>query len=309
MITFLSGGTGTPKLLRGMQKVVDRHEISVVVNTAEDIWISGNHISPDLDTVMYLFAGVLNTDTWWGLRDDTFISHEEVIRLGVEEFIAIGDRDRAVHIARAKMLKDGMRLTNITRNLCDRFGVRENVLPMTDTEVTTKVKTELGLIHYQDYWVRARGQMGIQEIVRTSKEPAKTTEEVLQAIEASDTIVIGPSNPITSISPILECDGIPSAIREKYVIAVSPFIGNAPVSGPAAALMKAVGFEATSKGTLDCYRDLVDLFIQDLRDPVEVPGAVRLDTLMTNEEKSLALAKEILQIINASEPPAFHDRG
>ena len=144
MITFLSGGTGTPKLLRGMQKVMDRHEISVMVNTAEDIWISGNHISPDLDTVMYLFAGVLNTDTWWGIRNDTFTTHEEITRMGLDEFIAIGDRDRAVHIARGDMLRDGMRLTNITKNLCDRFGVRENVLPMSDTEVTTRVKTESG---------------------------------------------------------------------------------------------------------------------------------------------------------------------
>ena len=309
MITFFSGGTGTPKLLRGMQNVMDRHEISVVVNTAEDIWISGNHISPDLDTVMYLFAGILNTDLWWGLRDDTFISHEEVIRLGIEEFLTIGDRDRAVHIARAKMLRDSMRLTNITRNLCDRFGVRENVLPMTDTEVTTQVRTELGLIHYQDYWVRARGQIGIQEIVRTSKEPPRVTEEALEAIEASDAIVIGPSNPITSITPILECDGITSAIRDKFVIAVSPFIGDAPVSGPAAALMKAAGFEPSSKGTLDCYKDVVDLFIQDLRDPVEVNGAVRLDTLMTDEEKSVALAKAILQIIGACERPASRNRG
>ena len=304
MITFLSGGTGTPKLLRGMQKVMDRHEISVVVNTAEDIWISGNHISPDLDTVMYLFAGVLNTDTWWGLRDDTFTSHNEVTRLGIEEFITIGDRDRAVHIARAKMMREGMRLTNVTRILCDRFGVRENVLPMTDTEVTTQVKTELGLIHYQDYWVRARGQIGIQEIVRTSKDAPQTTEEVLEAIDASDAIVIGPSNPITSITPILECDGIRSAIRDKFVIAVSPFIDDAPVSGPAAALMRAAGFESTSKGTRDCYGSVVDLFIQDTRDPVDVNGALRLDTLMTDEEKSVELAKEILRIAGTCERPA-----
>ncbi len=208
MITFLSGGTGTPKLLRGMQKVMDRHEISVVVNTAEDIWISGNHISPDLDTVMYLFSGILNTDTWWGLRDDTFTTHGEIEKLGIEEFITIGDRDRAVHIARGKMLREGMRLTNATKNLCDRFGVREDVLPMTDTEVTTRIKTDIGLIHYQDYWIRARGNLEIREVVRCSAEPPQTTEEVLQAIEASDVVVIGPSNPITSITPILECGGL-----------------------------------------------------------------------------------------------------
>ena len=298
MITFLSGGTGTPKLLRGMQKVMDRHEISVVVNTAEDIWISGNHISPDVDTVMYLFAGVLNTDTWWGIRNDTFTTHEEITRIGPEEFITIGDRDRAVHIARGNMLRDGMRLTNITRTLCDRFGVRENVLPMTDSEVTTKVKTGLGLIHYQEYWVRSKGKIQIEDVVRCSKTPPESTEEVLQAVDASDVVVIGPSNPITSITPILECKGLKDAIMEKFVIAVSPFIGDAPVSGPAAALMKASGFEATSAGTAACYRDIVDLFIQDIRDPIEVKDAVRLDTLMTGEEKSIELAEKILHLAN-----------
>lgn len=297
MITFLSGGTGTPKLLRGVQKVMDRHEISVVVNTAEDIWISGNHISPDLDTVMYLFAGTLNTDTWWGLRDDTFTTHNELVQMGLEEFITIGDRDRAVHIARGNMLRDGMRLTNITKNLCDRFGVRENVLPMTDTEVTTRVKTDLGLIHYQEYWVRSRGQIQIEDVVRCSKTTPQSTEEVIQAVEASDAVVIGPSNPITSITPILECQGIKEAMEDKFVIAVSPFIGNTPVSGPAAALMRASGFEPSSAGTAACYRDVIDLFIQDIRDKAEVPGAVRLDTLMVNEDKSLELALEIQGII------------
>ncbi|MFA5253946.1 MAG: 2-phospho-L-lactate transferase [Methanoregula sp.] len=302
MITFLSGGTGTPKLLRGVQKVMDRHEISVVVNTAEDIWISGNHISPDVDTVMYLFAGVLNTDTWWGLRDDTFTTHEEILKLGLGEYIAIGDRDRAVHIARGNMLRDGQRLTNITRTLCDRFGVRENVLPMTDTEVTTRVKTELGLIHYQEYWVRSKGRIQIEDVVRCSKIPPESTEEVIQAVEASDAVVIGPSNPITSITPILECSGIREAMAEKFVIAVSPFIGDTPVSGPAAALMKASGYEATSAGTAQCYGDLVDLFVQDERDPVKIDGAVRFDTLMTGEEKSIELAKNVLRLARQQGP-------
>lgn len=300
MITFLSGGTGTPKLLRGMQKVMDRHEIAVIVNTAEDIWISGNHISPDIDTVMYLFAGILNTDTWWGIRNDTFTTHDETMKLGFDEFIGIGDRDRAVHIARGEMLRNGMRLTNVTTILCERFGVRENVLPMTDTEVTTQVKTDLGLIHFQDYWVRARGKIEIQEVVRSFDEPPVTTPEALEAIEASDAIVIGPSNPITSILPILACDGLKAAIQDKIVVAVSPFIGDAPVSGPAAALMKAAGFEASSIGTFNCYGGLTDVFVQDIRDPVDVSHSVRFDTLMVDEDKSVALAKEILRLIGDS---------
>ena len=297
MITFLSGGTGTPKLLRGMQKVMDRHEISVIVNTAEDIWISGNHISPDVDTVMYLFAGILNTDTWWGVRNDTFTTHDEITRLGVDEFIAIGDMDRAVHIARGEMMRNGMRLTNATKILCDRFGVRENVLPMTDTEVTTQVRTELGLIHFQEYWIRAKGKIEIQEVLRNFTVPPVATEEGLAAIEASDAVVIGPSNPITSILPILSCDGMTDALKDKFVIAVSPFIGEEPISGPAGALMRAAGFEPGSIGTFNCYGGLVDLFVQDIRDPVEVEHSVRFDTLMTDEEKSVALAREIIELV------------
>ena len=296
MITFLSGGTGTPKLLRGMQKVMDRHEISVIVNTAEDIWISGNHLSPDLDTVMYLFAGILNTDTWWGIRNDSFTTHEEIARLGIDEFIAIGDKDRAVQIARGEMIRNGVRLTNATKILCDRFGVRECVLPMTDTEVTTQVKTDLGLIHFQEYWVRAKGKIEIHQVVRSFNEPPVATEEVLEVIGASKAVVIGPSNPITSISPILACEGIKTALSDKLVIAVSPFIGNIPISGPAGALMQAAGFEPSSRGTINCYEGIADIFIQDIRDPTEVSNSVRFDTLMVNEEKSVAFAQEILHL-------------
>ena len=298
MITFLSGGTGTPKLLRGMQKVMARHEIAVIVNTAEDIWISGNHISPDIDTVMYLFAGILNTDTWWGVRNDTFTTHDEAMRLGFDEYIAIGDRDRAVHIARGEMLKNGMRLTNVTKVLCERFGMRETVLPMTDREVTTRVMTDSGLIPFQEYWIRAKGKIDIRKVVRTYDVPPMATEEVLTTIEASDAVVIGPSNPITSISPILSCDGMRPALKDKFVVAVSPFIGHAPVSGPAGALMEAAGYEPSAIGTFNCYGGIPDVFVQDIRDEVEVIHSVRFDTLMTDEDKSIAFARDILSLID-----------
>ena len=297
MITFLSGGTGTPKLLRGMQKVMDRHEIAVIVNTAEDIWISGNHISPDIDTVMYLFAGILNTDTWWGVRNDTFTTHDETTRLGIDEFIAVGDRDRAVHIARGELMRNGMRLTNATKILCERFGVRETVLPMTDTEVTTQVVTDLGLIHFQEYWIRAKGKIDIQKVVRSYDVPPVATEEVLTTIEASDAVVIGPSNPITSILPILSCEGLKPALKEKFVVAVSPFIGHAPVSGPAGALMEAAGYDPSAIGTFNCYDGIPDIFVQDIRDDVEVSHSVRFDTLMTDEDKSVAFARDVLSLI------------
>ena len=298
MITFLSGGTGTPKLLRGMLDLLEERDIAVIVNTAEDIWLSGNHLSPDVDTVMYLVAGVLNTDRWWGIRDDTYITHDLLARLGIEEFIAVGDRDRAVHVARGEMLRGGMRLTEATKALCERLGVRATVLPMTDSPVTTYVKTRQGEMHFQEYWVKHRGALAIEGVVRRSREPPVATPEVIAAIEASDAVVIGPSNPVTSISPILECAGVREALRRhRRVIAVSPFIGDAPVSGPAATLMRASGREPSSVGTYGLYEDFVDVFIQDIRDPVEIEGALRLDTLMVYRGKSLDLAKSIVTLI------------
>jgi LPPG:FO 2-phospho-L-lactate transferase len=297
MITFLSGGTGTPKLLRGMRELLDERDIAVVVNTAEDMWLSGNHLSPDVDTVMYLFAELLDTSKWWGIRDDTYITHDLLARLGIEEFIAVGDRDRAVHVARGEMLRNGMSLTEATAALCKRFNVRAAVLPMTDSEVTTYVQTERGEMHFQEYWVKHRGDVAIEGVVRRYREPPAATPEVLAAIEESDAVVVGPSNPVTSISPILECAGVREALREKRVIAVSPFIGDSPVSGPAAALMRAFGKEPSSAGTCSLYEDFVDIFIQDSRDPVGIENALRFDTLMVNRGRSLALARNILTLI------------
>jgi len=297
MIAFLSGGTGTPKLLRGMRLHRKDRDLAVVVNTAEDIWISGNHLSPDVDTVIYLFAGLLDTDTWWGIRGDTLVTHDLIRARGGDEFIRIGDRDRAIHVLRGEALRRGERLTTITASLSRTLGVEARVLPMADTAVTTLIDTGGTLLHFQEYWVRHRGTVPIRELVRSYREEPVATPEVLAALREAEAVVIGPSNPVTSIAPILECRGVPEALRDQYVVAVSPFIGDRPVSGPAAALMQAFGREPTSAGTAALYGDLVDCFIQDTRDPVQVEGAVRCDTLMVDEKASGALAGEVLQIL------------
>ena len=297
MITFLSGGTGTPKLLQGVRGHMSDEEITVVVNTGEDIWISGNHMSPDIDTVMYLFLGILNTSTWWGIAGDTFTTHEMLKKFQPDEYIAIGDNDRAIQIARGELLRRGRSLTEATQQLCTISGIRASVLPMADAPVTTVVSSAGTLMHFQEYWVRHKGAVPIDAVKRIPDQPPAATGQVIDAIEKADAIVIGPSNPVTSILPILECTGTRSALRNKFVIAVSPFIGNAPFSGPAGALMQAMGFESSSTGTRELYREFIDVFVQDVRDPVSVPGAVRLDTMMTGPEKSYELAGEICRII------------
>jgi LPPG:FO 2-phospho-L-lactate transferase len=297
MITFLSGGTGTPKLLRGMRSLLPDREIAVVVNTAEDIWVSGNHLSPDLDTVMYLFAGLADTESWWGIAGDSFATHEALLAWGGEEPLKIGDRDRAVHILRGDLLRKGMRLTGATAEIARRLGVEAALLPMTDTPVATLLDTDLGLLHFQDYWVKHRGGPRVKEILRRFPEPPKATPEVLRAIGKAEGVIIGPSNPVTSIAPILECAGVPEALAGKFVVAVSPFIGDRPVSGPAAELMRAWGREPDSQGTFGLYEDIADVFIQDIRDPVKVGGSVRRDTLMHDKPAAEALAGEILKIV------------
>jgi LPPG:FO 2-phospho-L-lactate transferase len=297
MITFLSGGTGTPKLLRGMRGRLTDDEIAVVVNTGEDIWISGGHMSPDIDTVMYLFLGILNTSTWWGIAGDTFTTHEMLKKFSTDEYIAIGDQDRAIQIARGELLSKGSTLTEATQQLCMISGIRASVLPMADTPVTTMVSSSGKEMHFQEYWVKYKGAVPIDAVKRIPDPPPQATPQVIDAIKDADAIVIGPSNPVTSILPILECVGTRSALKDKFVIAVSPFIGNVPFSGPAGSLMKAMGFEPSSQGTRDLYRDFIDVFIQDIRDPVEVPGSIRLDTMMTDQKKSYELAGEICRIV------------
>ena len=297
MITFLSGGTGTPKLLRGVRALLSDKEIAVVVNTAEDAWISGNHLSPDFDTLLYLFAGIADTTTWWGIAGDTFTTHEALAAWGGDEGLRIGDRDRAIHILRGEMLRKGMRLTDAAGVLARRLGVEAALLPMADTPVATMVDTDLGLLHFQDYWVKHRGRPQVKEVVRRFAGPPKATPEVIRAIAKSEGVVIGPSNPVSSIAPILECAGVTEALAKKFVVAVSPFIGDRPVSGPAAELMRAWGREPSSQGTFELYEDVVDFFIQDIRDTVKVGGAKRLDTLMRDKPVAEALAREILSLI------------
>ncbi|MBP1928746.1 LPPG:FO 2-phospho-L-lactate transferase [Methanolinea mesophila] len=274
-------------------------QIGVVVNTAEDLWISGNHLSPDIDTVMYLFSGDLNTDTWWGMKDDTFATHEEAKKLGVEEFIRIGDRDRAVHIARGELLRRGLSLSGATEQLCRAMGIGARIFPMSDAEVRTLIRSGTTTMHFQEYWVKNRGNVPVDEVIRSPASPVDAGDPALTLIGESSAVVIGPSNPITSILPILECRGVRELLEERFVVAVSPFIGDAPVSGPAGELMKARGFEPNSRAVHGIYDPLVDLFVQDIRDPVTVPGALRFDTLMTGPEKSRDLARFILNEIRS----------
>jgi LPPG:FO 2-phospho-L-lactate transferase len=296
----LSGGTGTPKLLHGLRKLIPDKKITVIVNTAEDIMISGNLVSPDVDTVLYLFSGQLDDAKWWGVRNDTFHTHNALKKMGINEKLMIGDTDRATHIYRSDLMRKGASLTEATLQLSTSLRIRAMVLPMCDDTVDTMITTPHGMMHFQDFWIGAHGEPDVLDVKIKGLEMANPTKEVMEALGSDENVIIGPSNPITSIGPILSLKHIREILSFKKVIAISPIIGNAPVSGPAGKFMKACGFPISSKGVAEFYGDILDMMIIDERDTVDEKNfsvrTVRCDTMMTSVEKSEALAQCVIEL-------------
>ncbi|MHC1567364.1 MAG: 2-phospho-L-lactate transferase [Candidatus Syntropharchaeia archaeon] len=295
----LSGGTGTPKLLRGLKEILPEEEITVIVNTAEDTWVSGNFVCPDIDTVLYTFSGMIDDEKWWGIREDTFETHFALKSLGHDEGMMIGDRDRATHIFRSELLRKGMSLTDVTKKLSNALGIEAEILPMSEDRVKTIVHTEEGEMEFQEFWVLRKGEPEVYDITFDGIERAKPSKEVLNAFEREDSVVIGPSNPITSIGPIISLCGMKEMLKEKFVVGISPIVGGKPVSGPAAKFMKAKGYEVSSYGIFRCYEDFLDLLIIDEKDDFQVEGIeiVKTDTMMTSLEKSIGLARFVMSQI------------
>ncbi|RLI86046.1 MAG: 2-phospho-L-lactate transferase [Archaeoglobales archaeon] len=297
MIVVLSGGTGTPKLLIGLK---DLEDFAVIVNTAEDIWISGNKVCPDIDSVIYALADVIDENKWWGLRGDSFRTHEMILKLGGDEFMAIGDLDRAVHIFRSELLRRGYTLTEATRKLRISFGVEQEVLPMCEEEVSTMILTSRGEMHFQEFWIKFKGLPEVLDVYFKGIENARATEDVLRVLDDCDFVLIGPSNPITSIMPILLVKGVKEMLREKFVIAVSPIVGKNPVSGPAGKFMRAKGYEVSPIGVVNVYSDFLDVLIVDRVDEglVGKYGDVKIvstNTIMKSRDDARRLAQFILK--------------
>ncbi|MDR7665558.1 2-phospho-L-lactate transferase [Methanosarcina sp. Z-7115] len=297
MIIF-SGGTGTPKLLDGLKEILPPEELTVVVNTAEDLWVSGNLICPDLDTVLYLFSDQIDRNKWWGIKNDTFQTHERMQELGVWESMKLGDRDRATHIIRSDLIRGGVSLTEATLKFASILGIDAQILPMSDDPVSTYIETLEGVMHFQDFWVGKHGEPEVLGVDIKGVSEAPISPKVLEALDNDDNVLIGPSNPITSIGPIISLPGMKELLAKKNVVAVSPIIGNAPVSGPAGKLMQACGLEISSMGVAEYYQDFLDVFVFDERDLADEFAferlgcrASRVDTLMTSTEKSRELAE------------------
>ncbi|MDK2988721.1 MAG: 2-phospho-L-lactate transferase [Methanoculleus sp.] len=297
MITFLSGGTGTPALIRGVRQILYDSDIAVVANTAEDLRVSGSHCAPDIDTAVFLFAGILDTNRGWGIKGDTYATHNYLPKVAGCEPFPVGDRARAVQIARAALLREGLTLTEAVRAQCRSLNIGATVLPMTDGDAALFVDTGTGRIPLLEYRMAADAGTEVRDLVRAAAESPEITDEVQAAIEESDAVVIGPANPAASILPILDCGGMRDLLREKFVVAVSPFSGGVAPDQKDAALMYAVGEPPTAPAVSRLYGNIVDVFVQDIHDPDDVPGSLRLETRLMHERQAESLAWDIMAVI------------
>lgn len=265
MITVFTGGTGGAKFIDGLSRVVSPEELTIIVNTGDDHDWWGLHVSPDIDSIIYTLAGIVSPERGWGVSGDTFHCLQTIKALGEPAWFSVGDRDLATHLLRTQLLSQGLTLSKATQIIAAKLGVRARILPMSDQEVETRVHTAAGELTFQEYFVKRHYQDEAKAVGFAGASDALPSPGVLEAIAAADAILIAPSNPITSIGPILAVPGIRGTLRnaEAKIVAVSPIIGNAAVSGPAAALMAAQKLPASILGIAECYADFLDGLVLD----------------------------------------------
>ena len=298
---ILSGGTGTPKLLVGLEKVFKEEELNIIVNTAEDIWISGNLLCPDVDSVLYTLAGIMDKKTWWGVKDDSFNTHNALERLQCPEHLMIGDTDRATHIMRSELLRQGKSLTEATAALARSLGIpdRIKILPMTDEPATVRTKILTpepeGELHFQEFWVVRKGEPEVLDVCFEGIDEVNPSEAVVEVLEKESEalVLIGPSNPITSVGPILSLPGIRELLKWKIVVAISPIVGTEAVSGPAGKLMRAKGFDVSPYGVYTCYKEFLDVLVINKNDECAVDtgmDVLKTDIMLKKDKDSKRLA-------------------
>ncbi len=301
MITVLSGGTGTPKLLHGIKEIVDPSDLTIIVNTLENNYFSGVYVAADIDTVMYTMADMINDETWYGVKDDTFITNERLAEIGYPELLRIGDIDRATKIQKTQLMKE-YGLLRACEIQSQNMGIKSKIIPMSEEESEIKIISDIGELEFHDFLIKHQSEPEVLDLKFSNVNPS---EGVVDAIRNSDAVIIGPSNPITSILPILSLAGVKEALKETYVIAVSPIIGNEAVSGPASKFMNALEIEVSSVGVAELYKDFLDNFVIDDKDSnlnSQLKQIVNKVTITNTIMNSLDAKKNLAQLIIDSIP-------
>ena len=298
LVVALSGGVGGAKLALGLSRALPADELLIVANTGDDFEHLGLSISPDIDTLTYVLAGLDNTEQGWGRRDETWSFMETIASLGGADWFRLGDRDLALHVERTRRLKAGETLSQVTRDICRRLGIANRILPMSDDRVRTRVLSDDGWIDFQDYFVRQQCRPVVRELAFEGAATARAQPEVISALGGKvRAVVICPSNPFISIEPVLAVPGMRAALSGcgAPVVAVSPIVGGKAVKGPTAKMLQELGLAVSSASVAERYGDLLDGYIVDQGDSQGIPGKVHIaPTLMTTLADKEALARTVL---------------
>jgi len=307
MITALAGGVGASRLIDGLRRVIPPEDLTIIVNTGDDITMFGLYIAPDLDIVTYTLAGIVNPATGWGIEGDTFNCIDGLVGYtGGERWFNLGDRDLATHIYRSAMMREGLTLSETADRIRLSLGVESRIIPMTDAHTPTTIVSDEGELHFQEYLVRRRAEPKVLGIRFENIDSASPAPGVAGAILEADGVIICPSNPLISIGPILAVPGMRDLIRETKakVAAVSPIVGGASLKGPSDRMMADLGYEVSARGVAGMYADIVDTFILDSLDEAMAGEIERLgmkpvvtDTVMSDAGKRTELAGTTLAAI------------
>jgi LPPG:FO 2-phospho-L-lactate transferase len=310
MIAVLTGGTGGAKFVDGLRRVVPPRELTIIVNTGDDFEWWGLHVSPDLDSITYMLADMLSKERGWGVEGDTFQCLEAMRRVGQPAWFQVGDRDLSAHLLRTQLLRSGKTLSEATSEIARALGIEARVMPMSDSPVETRVLTPDGEISFQEYFVKRRHRDEVKAVRFVGVEQATPAPGVVEAIQSAEAVLIAPSNPITSIGPMLAVPGIREALCQTAapVVAVSPIVGEAAVSGPAGALMASHGLPVSAAGVAQAYADFLDVLIVDSHDTnLPRPTGVQVhatNVIMKSEEERTQLARFALAIATNLQTPA-----
>jgi LPPG:FO 2-phospho-L-lactate transferase len=306
MIVVLAGGVGGAKLLLGLSRVMPPEQITIIGNTGDDIELFGLRVCPDLDTIVYTLSGRVNPETGWGVTGDTFQCLQALGGYGGETWFKLGDRDLATHLWRTHLLGQGLSLTEVTEKMCKTAGLCSQLLPMTDSYTPTRILTDSGDLHLQEYLVREQCQPRVRGVNYSNVEQAQMPAGIEESILAADAVILAPSNPFISIGPILAVPGMKQALSRTAapVLAVTPIVGGRALKGPAARMLQELGHPASALGVAQIYRGLVDAFVLDkqdmaLKEEIKALGmrVSTTDTVMSNLDDKARLARHLLELL------------
>ncbi|HEV8575067.1 MAG TPA: 2-phospho-L-lactate transferase, partial [Dehalococcoidia bacterium] len=304
----LAGGVGAARFLQGVLAIHRPSDITIISNVGDDAEFFGLHVSPDIDIVLYHLAGLSDEERGFGLKGDTFNVIDAIARYGYDTWFRLGDRDLATCITRTDLLRRGRTLSEATAEIASALLVPARIIPVTDDPLRTKVRTDEGLLDFQDYFVRRRTEGHTREIIFDGAETSRPAPGILEAILEARAVIFSPSNPLVSIGPVLSVPGVREALKETpaKVAAVSPIVGGKALKGPADRMLRDQGMEPSAVAVAQLYVDFLDLLVIDnvdakLKPEIESLGVDVLvtDTIMDSMEKKAALGRAVLNAVTA----------